>query len=145
MSTNTNQQPLAKRTGWTRWAGCVAGVALVTGCATTLDEGKTPEDIVNARSTAYLKVRQSGELDKAYEYLTPTYRKLKDKERFRLENGGATTLRGGELISTVCEPTRCVVRRNYTTKVPTMGGVEVPISITEAWVSEDGQWWLHLD
>lgn len=145
MSNKTIKQPIASGLRWMAWATGAACVALLAGCATTSDEGKTPEDVVNARSTAYLKARQSGEVDKAYEYLTPTYRKLKDKERFRLENGAATTLKGGELISTECEPTRCVVRRNFTTKVPSMGGAEVPISITEAWVTEDGRWWLHLD
>ncbi|WP_199137442.1 hypothetical protein [Delftia sp. ASV31] len=135
----------SRRSPWLTWGVGVACAALLAGCATMGDGGKTPEDIVNARSAAYLKARQSGDVDKAYTYLTPTYRALKNKERFRLENGAATVLKGGELLSTTCVPERCVVRRNFTTIVPTMPGVDVPISITEAWVVEDGQWWLFLE
>ncbi|CAB5710352.1 Uncharacterised protein [Delftia tsuruhatensis] len=145
MSNKTIKQPLARGARWMAWAAGAACLALVAGCATTSDEGKTAEDIVNARSAAYLKARQAGEVDKAYEYLTPTYRKLKDKERFSRENGGTTALKGGELISTECEPTRCVVRRNFTAKVPSIPNADIPISMTEAWVIEDGKWWLHLD
>ncbi|WP_312840022.1 hypothetical protein [Delftia tsuruhatensis] len=145
MSNKIIKQPLAQGSRWL--ASALGGVcaALLAGCATTGDGGKTPEDIVNARSTAYLKARQGGNVDKAYTYLTPTYRALKNKERFRLENGAATVLKGGELLSTTCVPERCVVRRNFTTVVPSMPGVDVPISITEAWVVEDGQWWLFLE
>lgn len=135
----------ALRPRWLQWGVGLACAAVLAGCATMSDQAQGPEDTVNKRSAAYLKARQAGELDAAYAYLTPSYRALKTKERFRLENGVATTLKGGERLSTNCDPERCVIRRNFTATAPSMPGVDVPISITEAWVLEDGQWWLFLD
>lgn len=128
-----------------QWGVGLACAALVAGCATNPGEEQGPEVAVNKRSDAYLKARQTGDVDAAYSYLPPSLRAIKSKERFTLEYGSATTLKGGELLSTTCQPERCVVRRNFTTVVPSMPGAAIPISITEAWVSEDGQWWLFLD
>jgi hypothetical protein len=140
---NSTFTSLAERRS--RWLVCGVGLvfaAVLGGCATTSGQG--PEGAVSKRSAEYLKARQAGDVDKAYGYLPPSYRAVKDKDRFRLENGAATTLQGGELLSATCEPTRCVVRRNFTALVPMMSNAQVPMSVTETWVNEDGQWWLFL-
>lgn len=145
MKHSTFPFPLAARSRWLQWGAGLACAAVLAGCATTGAQDQSPEAQVAQRSAAYLKARQVGEVDKAYAFLAPSYRAVKSQEKFRLENGSATLLTGGDLVSSKCEETRCTVLRNFKTKVPMMGGAEVPISISETWVSEDGQWWLFME
>ncbi|MBB1651289.1 MULTISPECIES: hypothetical protein [Delftia] len=145
MKHSTFPFPLAARSRWLQWGAGLACAAVLAGCATTGAQDQSPEAQVTQRSAAYLKARQAGEVDKAYALLAPSYRAVKNQERFRLEQGAATVLRGGDLVSAKCEETRCQVLRNYRTKVPMMGDAEVPLSIYETWVSEDGQWWLFME
>lgn len=128
-----------------QWGTGLACAAVLAGCATVSDEDKPPEVQVTNRSNAFLKARQTGEVEKAYALTTPSYRAIKTKERFVLENGSVTPLKGGELLSVKCEEVRCVVRRNFQASSAAMGEVLVPISITEAWVNQDGQWWLYME
>jgi hypothetical protein len=37
------------------------------------------------------------------------------------------------------------VRKNFTTTSPIMANTQIPISISEVWTQEDGQWWLFLE
>lgn len=131
-------------------AAAVVAVAGLTGCA-SLMSGGSPEQIIEKRSAAYWQARFSGDVAKAYSYMTPGYRALNDQRKYALSYGAAPNLRDPQLISVECAEAdgqakdsvqRCVLRKEFSTQMPLIGQGAIPIAMSETWIKEDGQWWL---
>lgn len=118
-------------------------VSLVTvGCATM---ESTPEQAVTKRANDYWAARASGDYAKAYQLLTPSYRKLRTQEQFRSQFGSGAAIKGGEVYKAECEPEKCTVRIKITAS-PALMNVKVGTISTfvdETWLLEDGRWWRH--
>ncbi|MDR0224938.1 MAG: hypothetical protein LBI66_00835 [Burkholderiaceae bacterium] len=138
-----NKNFAASRTQWLRWGGGLALALALAGCA-TLQDSQNPEAAVTQRSNDFWKARMAGEVAKAYAFTSPGYRAVNDQEKYRLNHGVIPVLKGGEIASVTCEEARCEVRKNFVTYTPMMRGAEIPISISEVWIKEDGQWWLFV-
>ena len=136
------------KTPLTRLVGMptVAAVVLfAAGCA-SLGASK-PEDAVKQRAEAYWKARAAGQVDKAYELTSPSYRKVHTFDQFKMQFGNGASIKGVSVIKVDCEAEKCTVR----TKVeaaPALMGVSVGTIAThldEIWLLEDGQWWRYQD
>ena len=136
------------KTPLTRLVGMptVAAVVLfAAGCA-SLGASK-PEDAVKQRAEAYWKARAAGQVDKAYELTSPSYRKVHTFDQYKIQFGKGASIKGVSVIKVDCEAEKCTVR----TKVeatPALMGVSVGTIAThldEIWLLEDGQWWRYQD
>ncbi len=122
-----------------------AAVLLAAGCATL--EASKPEDAVAQRAGAYWKARTTGQVEKAYELLLPSYRKLRTLDQYRGEFGGGAAVTAVSVIKVTCEAEKCTARVRLDVK-PALMGVNVGTIAThtdETWLLEDGQWWRHQD
>ena len=136
------------KTPLTRLVGMPIAAAVVlfaAGCA-SLGASK-PEDAVKQRAEAYWKARAAGQVDKAYELTSPSYRKVHTFDQFKMQFGNGASIKGVSVVKVDCEAEKCTVR----TKVeaaPTLMGVSVGTIAThldEIWLLEDGQWWCYQD
>ena len=136
------------KTPLTRMVGMPIAAAVVlfaAGCA-SLGASK-PEDAVKQRAEAYWKARAAGQVDKAYELTSPSYRKVHTFDQFKMQFGNGASIKGVSVVKVDCEAEKCTVR----TKVeaaPALMGVSVGTIAThldEIWLLEDGQWWRYQD
>lgn len=122
-----------------------AAMLILAGCATM--GASAPEAQVKQRAEAYWKARAAGQVDKAYELTTPSYRKVHTFDQFKMQFGNGASIKGVSVIKVDCEPEKCTVR----TKVeaaPALMGISVGTIAThldEIWLLEDGQWWRYQD
>ncbi len=136
------------KTPLTRLVGMPIAAAVVlfaAGCA-SLGASK-PEDAVKQRAEAYWKARAAGQVDKAYELTSPSYRKVHTFDQFKMQFGNGASIKGVSVVKVDCEAEKCTVR----TKVeaaPALMGVSVGTIAThldEICLLEDGQWWRYQD
>ena len=136
------------KTPLTRLVGMPIAAAVVlfaAGCA-SLGASK-PEDAVKQRAEAYWKARAAGQVDKAYELTSPSYRKVRTFDQFKMQFGNAAGIRGASVVRVDCEPEKCTVRTKVET-TPALMGVSVGTIAThldEIWLLEDSQWWRYQD
>ena len=127
-------------------AGALAiSAVILAGCATFAPS--TPEAAVEQRATAYWKARQAGQINKVYAFSTPSYRKVRTLEQFKLQFGTAAAGRAVEVRKVTCEAEKCVARIKLSV-TPALAGIKVgniDTYLDETWLLEDGQWWHHQD
>ena len=107
----------------------------------------TPEQIVQKRASEYWEARITGKFEKAYELSTPSYRKLKTLDQFRMQFGPGVSVQAAEVASVVCEPQKCTTKMKISAK-PALIGVKlgtIPLYMDEIWLLEDGQWWHYQE
>lgn len=120
-------------------------VLILAGCATM--GAAQPEVQVKQRAEAYWKARAAGQAEQAYEFTTPSYRKVHTFDQYKMQFGKGASIKGVSVIKVDCEAEKCTVR----TKVeaaPALMGVSVGTIAThldEIWLLEDGQWWRYQD
>jgi len=117
------------------------GVLALAGCAAFAPAA--PEQIVQKRASEYWQARITGKFETAYELSTPSYRRLKTLDQFRMQFGPAVSVQDAEVASVACEPQKCVARMKIGAK-PALIGVKlgtIPLYMDEIWLLEDGQWW----
>jgi hypothetical protein len=123
-------------------SGFVA-VLLTAGCA-SLAPAK-PEDAVRERATARWHALLAHEFKGAYEFNTPTYRAVRDYDKFRAIFGNGTAWTGAEVVGVTCETAvKCTARIRIDAK-PLYGtrfGDTISTHVDEAWLKEGEQWWL---
>ena len=100
---------------------------------------------VQQRSDAYWQARRTADVAAAYALTSPGYRAVHTLEQFRLDYGAIPNLTGGDIVSAHCEQERCELVRAFKTSSPLMPSTLVPISISEVWVQQDGQWWRFIE
>ena len=134
---------LLRRSLTTLTLACLA--VAVSGCAALTPS--TPEQAVQKRAADYWKTRVSGELDKAYEFSTPSYRRLRTVVQFNRQFGAGASIEQAEVNKVECEPEKCNVQMKLGVRPAIMGVAMgmVPIYVNEVWVLEDGKWWRYQD
>ncbi len=122
----------------------LATVLALVGCATL---GGTPEESVAKRADEYWKARVAGQVDKAYTLSTPSYRKLRTAEQFRMQFGTGVTVQGADVVKVTCEAEKCTARMKISVK-PALAGLKLDtmaVYLDEVWLLEDGQWWRYQE
>ena len=115
---------------------------LAVGCA-SLSPAK-PEEVVQQRAQARWQAMIAGEWDKAYSYMTPSFRAVVDQKRYPSRFGGSVSWLAAEVVNVTCEEQRCTVRMKVTFR-PVVGmrpGGVASTGFDETWIFEDGQWWM---
>lgn len=138
MKLTTNKHKAA----WPLAAASVLAFVLA-GCASI--GASTPEEAVTKRANAYWAARASGDYAKAYDLLSPSYRKLRTQEQFRGQFGSGAAIKDGKVVKVECEVEKCSVRIKITA-TPALMNVRVGTISTlvdETWLLEDGRWWRH--
>lgn len=126
-----------------RRSALVFAATVLAGCATPLPA--TPEQIVRMRANERLKALVSGDLPKAYSYLSPTSRSLVSIDNWRNNLTRATVWKSAEVFSVEC-PTadRCNVRVTISHQPLVWAGSlgTITSAIDETWLADKGDWWL---
>lgn len=134
---NLSQTPL-------RGIALAALAAILAGCASV---PATPEDTVQKRATEYWQARVAGKYETAYELSTPSYRKLRTLDQFRLQFGPSVSVSHAEVVKATCEAKKCVAKIKIDAK-PALVGVKlgtIPLYMDDTWLLEDGQWWHYQE
>ena len=126
-----------------RWSVLICAAAVMAGCATP--PPATPEQAVRTRANERLKALVSGELPKAYSYLSPTSRSLVPFENWRNSLTRSTVWKSAEVFSVECPAVdRCNVRVTISHQPLVLGGTlgTITSAIDETWLADKGDWWL---
>lgn len=105
----------------------------------------TPEDIVAQQSKAYWLARISGNVEAAYAFTAPSYRKVHDLEAFRLKYGARPALNNPQTFKVHCSAVRCTVTNKFQVFTPLAPTANVSVPKTDVWVQEDGKWWVFVE
>lgn len=128
-----------------RWTSLILASLCLAGCASL---GSTkPEQQVERRAADYWKARISAQYEKAYALSTPSYRKLRTAEQFKLQFGAGANIQAAEVTNVTCEAEKCTARMKLSVK-PLISGLKLSTMDTfvdETWLLEEGQWWHHQD
>lgn len=115
---------------------------LAAGCA-VLAPAK-PDEVVRQRAQARWDALIAGEWDKAYSYMTPSYRAVVDRKRYPSQFGGGVGWLAAEVVKVNCDEQRCTVRMKLTYQPVQRGrpGSAASTGFDETWILEEGQWWM---
>lgn len=114
-------------------------VAFAVGCASVSRAPATPEQAVQARAQERWNALIAGQLDKAFEYITPSGRSTLPLEVYRARLTG-TSWRGAKVTGAVCEPEVCDV--TVTLDIDVLPNLPYQQVIAEKWLLDGGKWWF---
>lgn len=111
----------------------------VVGCANLSSAPQTPEQSVKARAQERWDTLVAGQLDKSYEYITPSGRSTLPIEVYRGRLAGSKW-RGAKVTAVACEPEVCDV--TVTLDIDVLPNLPHKQPISEKWLLVDGKWWF---
>ncbi|WP_263143289.1 hypothetical protein [Pseudomonas sp. RIT-PI-AD] len=129
---------------------CMA-LVLVSACSTF--HPKSNEEAVMARAEQRQEALKKAEYEKAYSFMSPTYKASHTLDRFKATVGrGAAMMVDSKVTSAQCDEDACtvLVDANYKfldkgSMIP-MKPLLVPRTNNERWIKVDGEWWfIKLD
>lgn len=115
------------------------------GCA-HMAEPSTPEELVAARAKQRWDLLIKGDLDGAYQYLSPGYRQAMSLESFKGSFGGAALWKNAEVFSVICDDAeRCTARMRVDAQTVLAGkpGAMVTTYANELWIHDKDNWWIY--
>ena len=120
------------------------GALFLAGCATTQVQD-TPENIVRQRAKARWDALVAGEKEKAYQFLSPSYRALRDFNYYqRTISGGLAQWKSADVIGVQCKPDACTARIRIEFQILMKGyGNALNTHYDESWILEKGDWWFY--
>lgn len=121
------------------------GVLLLAGCATPQVQG-SPENIVRQRAKARWDALIAGDTEKAYQFLQPAYRAVRNLKFYQSSVArGATQWTGVDVIGVECKPDVCSarIRMDYKLALGMGSGAAFNTHFDEQWIMEKGNWWLY--
>ena len=123
-------------------ASAVLTAVMLASCASWQP---SPQDQVRQRATQHWQALLAGQYDRAYEFNTPAFRKLRSLDFYRT-NRSAVPVKwiSAEVLRVECETQRCVTRIKLTSRpnMPGFNKMTLETGIDEIWILEGGQWWL---
>lgn len=130
-------------------------LALLNGCQTGAGTRKEAGSATSTTDAGSIEVRAKqrwtylieGKAEKAYDYLSPGYRKTMSREQYASErNGRAVKYRTAQVTKKECEEELCEVYLSLDYQVTLPGGGPAPIDafapIREKWIKVGGKWYL---
>lgn len=160
MNNNNGAGPSVAHLRWRDVRGGLAAVTLgvavlLSGCAATgtksdghavAAEGEVPQAL-QRRAVERWELLIAGDMDKAYEYLTPGYRQTRSLERYKAgARNAALTWKEAKWHRGDCVgPDSCtaVILLTYSVKMPGAGSVPGIRPLEERWIRSRGEWY-HL-
>jgi hypothetical protein len=95
---------------------CMLSAAVIGGCSGLQNMGKSAEEIVTMKAEDRWRALIEGDLERAYSYFTPAYRKLYSFEKYRGRIKGVGVWKDVKIESVKCEDEHCSVNaRVYAT------------------------------
>lgn len=120
-------------------------VAFLGGCATQAGDQKatsgavlTPQQAVMARAQARWDALLAGDVDKAYEFISPGARLAMPVAAYR-QRVNPQYWRGTKVKDASCEAEICEVRLDFDYQLQ---GLPLSQVITEKWILDGGNWWF---
>ncbi|MFT3817638.1 MAG: hypothetical protein QM750_08445 [Rubrivivax sp.] len=135
--------PMPLRRRIARGAVLLGLLSLLAACA--MQAPATPEEAVRARAQARWNALLAGDLQQAYQFLSPASRALISFQVFRARFGSTVTWKSAEVFKVVCEqPDHCLatVKVTYRPLLPRGSIKDIETGVDEVWLLESGQWWL---
>ncbi|MDR2690140.1 MAG: hypothetical protein LBB76_10340 [Azoarcus sp.] len=127
-----------------RFAILALFVFFVAGCATVSNIGKTPEEIVAARSTARWQAIIGNDWKTAYQYTTPAFRETLPQEQYQGFIGATVIRKSAEAVKVKCEEaTACDVTVRMAHEPVMIRVGEIVSNFPERWVEVDGEWYIY--
>ena len=121
------------------------GVLLLAGCATPVVQD-SPETVVGQRAKARWDALLAGDTEKAYQFLHPAYRALRDLKFYQDSvSRGAAQVTDVDVIRVECKAAVCTarIRIEYKFAAGMASGGPVDMGFDEQWILEKGGWWLY--
>jgi hypothetical protein len=138
-----------------RWAllASVVGTATLVGAATVVIvacgpdapsvDDRTPEEVVHERAQQRWDALLSGDIERAYGFITPAYRATRSLALYRARFGAAVQWNDATVQSVECEAERCRVVVNLSYRLIRQR-MENTRPMDEVWVFSEGNWWIQL-
>jgi len=130
---------------WRRIAALAPLCASLVLAACASLGGSSPQDRVQERASQRWQALVTGDFTKAYDFSTPAFRAVVNRDSFRGRFTTSVKWEGAEVVSVKCaEPTRCTanVRIDFKPLLGSGFGDKINTHIDETWLLEDGQWWV---
>ncbi len=99
-----------------------------------------PESEVTERSRQWWELVRTGNLDKAYEYLSPASQSVVPKDVFRKRNKAGQWWRTMAVEKVDCRPEACQVTITFEYDLFELKGLKRKVQ--EDWIKDAGTWWL---
>lgn len=113
----------------------------VSGCA-SLGLFQTPEERVEQRAQERLDALMARDMEKAFSFLSPAYRKTTTWQRFSGRYAGVTNWREATIKSVECEVDRCDVNISIRYQM-IRPKVENTRTQKEVWIEVGGEWYFY--
>ena len=113
----------------------------VSGCA-SLGLFQTPEERVEQRAQERLDALMARDMEKAFSFFSPAYRKTTTWQRFSGKYAGVTNWREATLKSVECEVDRCDVNISIRYQM-IRPKVENTRTQKEVWIEVGGEWYFY--
>lgn len=113
----------------------------VSGCA-SLGLFQTPEERVEQRAQERLDALMARDMEKAFSFLSPAYRKTTTWQRFSGKYAGVTNWREATIKSVECEVDRCDVNISIRYQM-IRPKVENTRTQKEVWIEVGGEWYFY--
>ena len=125
-------------------------LVMLTGCAGIQDRSATAEEVVTERAEIRWASIVSGDLDDAYDMLTPARRTSMTPLSFKRQVLGAPIQwKGAEVIGAECTELVCTVSvkasMDINRPVPGVPRLSLKQRIEEKWILEGGEWWYVIE
>lgn len=117
-------------------------LSLLSACAVA---PATPEEAVRARAQARWQAMLAGDLQQAYQFLSPASRAVMSFENFRARFGAMAAWKSAEVFKVRCEQAdhcTATIKVTYRPLLPRGSIGTIETSVDEVWLLESGQWWL---
>lgn len=116
----------------------------LAGCASGgFGPAKTPEQIVEKRAQAWVDALRKGDLERAYGYTSPNYRKFASSKLYHARVAGISSWDSALVDSVSCENERCTVVIMVEYEVA-MQKLRIRRPREYHWTLIDGEWWLYV-
>ena len=144
MSLKESKNTMTKRT-LTRRIGALTlalGALALSGCAALAPT--TPEQQVQQRATQRWDALIASRWDKAYGFVSPSFRATMSEERYRERFVGVPKWKKVEVRSVKCESEKCIAVVHIESLYGARAGMEtLSTDMSEIWLNEDGQWYKY--
>ena len=118
------------------------GVLTLSGCAAFAPA--TPEQQVQQRAAERWNALRAAQWEKAYAFVTPSFRATMSEERYRERFVGVPKWKNAEVRSVNCEPEKCIAVVRIEALYGARAGLEtLSTDVPETWLKEDGQWYKY--
>ncbi len=131
-------------------AAALVIAATAVGCQSGSDAGDGSVESLKSRAEQRWTYLIEKKADKAYEYLTPGYRKSKSVEQYAAEKSSVgLRWKRATVGKTDCEEDACTVfiSLDYEVNLPNSGGkpIDTFAPLQEKWVKLSGKWYFLPD